>query len=258
MRRLAADLRRVVAGMGRGERLVAGGSLALLVGLFLYWISVSCSGPVCGFAGGGGGGGGFRGWGWLSFLALLCTVGLLVIRRLPREAIRLPELPAPDALLYTVLGGVEVAGCLLFWLEYHDVFVSVGGISIGLGLGWFISLLAGVATAAGGYLMRGDVAGAQPQQLELLEEPPAEVESRGAAPDVALPGARQRPVRPAAPERPAPPTVPTRAARPAARKEAARPAAAKQPARPAAPKQPAEDAEASGESDSWQRLLRGR
>jgi hypothetical protein len=51
------------------------------------------------------------------------------------------------------MGGVEVAGCLLFWLEYHSAFISAGPISVGLGLGWPLAIVAGAATVTGGYLM---------------------------------------------------------------------------------------------------------
>lgn len=152
----SVDLRKLVAGLGRGERLVAAGSLALAAAMFLNWVSVSCSGPLCGLAGMGGGGTGFHGWGWLSFLALLATIGLVVVRRLPGDAVRLPELPASDGAILTALGGIEAAGCLLFWVEFHDAFISTGGVSIGVGLGWFVALLAGVVTAVGGHLIRAE------------------------------------------------------------------------------------------------------
>jgi hypothetical protein len=146
------DFRSVLGALTPGERVIAGGSLLLLVALFLDWISVSCSGPLCGL-GSTGGGGGLHGWGWLTFLALLGAAGLLVSRRVLAGRITLPELPASDAVLYMAVGGVEVAGCLLFWLQYHDAFISAGPISVGLGVGWPLAILAGAATVVGGYLM---------------------------------------------------------------------------------------------------------
>ena len=145
------DLRKLVAGLGRGERLVAAGSLVLLVSAFLNWVSVSCDGPLCGASGGGASG--FHGWGWLTFLALCGVVGLLAVRNLPRDLVRVPELPASDSVIVTVLGALEVAGCLLFWVEYHGAFGSGGFVSVGLGIGWFVAVAAGLATAAGGRLM---------------------------------------------------------------------------------------------------------
>jgi hypothetical protein len=155
----SADLRNRVSGLGRGERVAAAGSAGLLLGMFLNWVTVSCDGPLCGMAGmGGAGGSGFHGFGWLSFLALIAAAGLLMVRALPDGTVRLPELPASDGVVITALGAAEAAGCLLFWLQYHDHFVSGGGISVGVGLGWFVALLAGVATAVGGQLMRSEPA----------------------------------------------------------------------------------------------------
>jgi hypothetical protein len=148
------DLRKLVNRFSPEELVIAAGSLVLLVSLFLNWISVSCSGPYC--AGAGGGASGFRGWGWLSFLAVIGVAGLLVARRLLAGKVELPALPASDSVLYMAGGGLEILGCLLFWVEYHNDFVSSGAgivsISSGLGFGWFVALLAGVATLVGGYL----------------------------------------------------------------------------------------------------------
>jgi hypothetical protein len=147
------DLRKLVDRFSPEELVIAAGSLVLLVALFLNWISVSCSGAFCG--GAGSGASGFRGWGWLTFLALVGVAGLLLARRLLTQ-VELPELPASDSVLYMAGGGLEILGCLLFWVEYHDSFASAGAgaftISSGLGFGWFLALLAGVATVVGGYL----------------------------------------------------------------------------------------------------------
>jgi hypothetical protein len=148
------DLRKLVDRFSPEEMVIAAGSLVLLVSLFLNWISVSCNGAYCG--GAGGGASGFRGWGWLSFLAVIGVAGLLVARRLVAEKVELPALPASDSVLYMAGGALEILGCLLFWIEYHNDFVSSGAgivsISSGLGFGWFVALLAGVATVVGGYL----------------------------------------------------------------------------------------------------------
>ena len=148
---------RLVGEMRPGQRLVAASCLVLLVALFLDWISVSCTGDLCGTAGTAGGSG-FHGWGWLTFLALLATAALLLGRTVLRATVTLPALPAPDAVLLMALGGLELLGCLLFWLEYHDAFTSVsaGGVrvSVGPGVGWFLAVLAGVGTVLGGQLDR--------------------------------------------------------------------------------------------------------
>ncbi len=110
----------------------------------------------------GGGAGGLHGGGWLTFLALLATAGLLVTRRLLAGRVTLPALPASDAVLHMAAGGVEVAGCAVFWLQYHGALISEGPISVGLGLGWFLAVLAGLATVAGGYLLHTGAATTPP------------------------------------------------------------------------------------------------
>jgi hypothetical protein len=150
------DVKKLLSRLSQGEQVIAVASLVLLIALFFDWLSFSCSGPYCGAAGAGATG--FHGWGWLTFLALVAVAALLVIRRFLAEAVKLPELPAPDPVLYIGGGALEVVGCLLFWLEYHDSFGSAGSgvvnYSFGLGFGWWVALAAGVATAVGGLLMQ--------------------------------------------------------------------------------------------------------
>jgi hypothetical protein len=146
------DLRSIAARLSTGERVIGAASATLLVAMFLDWISVSCSGPLCGL--GSSGGDGLRGWGWLTLLAVMAVSALMAARTVLAGRVTLPELPATDAVLYMAAGAAEVAGCLFFWLEYHGAFVSAGPISIGLGLGWPVALAAGAATVVGGSLMR--------------------------------------------------------------------------------------------------------
>ncbi|TMD02524.1 MAG: hypothetical protein E6J03_09205 [Chloroflexi bacterium] len=148
------DLKKLAERFSIEELVIAAGSLVLLVALFLDWTSASCSGAFCN--GSLSGASGFHGWGWLSFLALVAVAGLLVSRRLLSGMVELPELPASDSVVYMAGGALEIAGVLLFWVEYHDGFSStaVGGqtFSYGLGFAWFLALLAGIATLVGGYL----------------------------------------------------------------------------------------------------------
>ncbi|HVS42185.1 MAG TPA: hypothetical protein VMU20_07920 [Candidatus Dormibacteraeota bacterium] len=150
------DVQQLLGRLSRGEQVIGIASVVLLLSLFLSWLSFSCSGPFCGAAGAGAGG--FHGWGWLTFLALLGVAALLVIRCFLAETLTLPELPAPDAAIYMAGGVLEVVGCLLFWVEYHDSFQSIGAgptrFSYGLGFGWWMALLAGVSTVIGGLLMQ--------------------------------------------------------------------------------------------------------
>jgi len=137
------DLKKLAERFSTEEIVIAAGSLVLLVALFLDWISFNCGGlvPLCNL----GGGSGFHGWGWLTFLALVGVAGLLVARRLLSEQVTLPELPASDSVIYIGGGALEVLGALLYWVEYHSSFTSMS-------FGWYLALLAGIATAVGGFL----------------------------------------------------------------------------------------------------------
>ena len=148
------DLKKLAERFSTEELVIAAGSLVLLVALFLDWTKASCSGAFCN--GSLSGLSGFHGWGWVSFLALVGVAGLLACRRLLSGTVELPELPASDSVIYMAGGALEIAGVLLFWVEYHDSFVSSGtglqSFSYGLGFAWFLALLAGIATLIGGYL----------------------------------------------------------------------------------------------------------
>jgi hypothetical protein len=163
------DLGKMFSKFSREQLVIGGASVVLLIAMFLDWISVSCSGALCGGAGGGGASG-FHGWGWITFLALLGVAGLLLVRTVLADMVKLPELPAPDATLIMAGGALEILGCLLFWVEYHDGFASTGAgafsISSGLGFGWFVALIAGIATVVGGYMSRS----AQPAAPSLSSE----------------------------------------------------------------------------------------
>lgn len=148
------DLRKLRETFSTEELVIAAGSLVLLVALFLDWTKASCSGAFCN--GSLSGLSGFHGWGWLSFLALIAVAGLLASRRLLPGIVELPELPASDSVIYMAGGALEIVGALLFWVEYHDSFVTTGSgvqtFSYGLGFAWFLALLAGIVTLIGGYL----------------------------------------------------------------------------------------------------------
>ncbi|HEY2703890.1 MAG TPA: hypothetical protein VGL20_09390 [Candidatus Dormibacteraeota bacterium] len=166
------DLRKLIDRLSPGEMVIGAASLAVLVGLLLDWQSASCSGLACGGLGSAGESG-FHGWGWLTFIALIGVAGLLVARRFLAEQVTLPALPAPDAVLLMAGGGLQVLGVLLFWVEYHGNFGSLGtgvaSYSVGLGLGWFVALVGGVATVAGGYLTMRN---AQPVAAQPSFSPP--------------------------------------------------------------------------------------
>lgn len=148
------DLRKVAERFTRSEQIIAVASIVLLIDMFIgAWLhlSVDCSGIPAQFCVGGGFfASGFNGWGWLTFLALLAVIAFFVIRKFLANSVAMPELPLSDAQVYMALGGVEVLGVLLFWVEYH-------GNGVGFGWAWVVALLAAAATIVGGYLKQSEL-----------------------------------------------------------------------------------------------------
>jgi protein-S-isoprenylcysteine O-methyltransferase Ste14 len=108
---------------------------------------------------------GIRGWGWLTFGAVIVVLCLLLVRTILADEVRVPELRVSDPVLYMGLGGVELLGCLLFWVE--NPAVTIGPTTIGPGTGWYLALVAAAATVAGGRQMRGQRR--PPEQLDLFD-----------------------------------------------------------------------------------------
>jgi hypothetical protein len=149
----AADLRGQLRRMSNGERAILGGSLvALIATLFLPWMTGSCAGS-CGGISFGASLDGLHGWGLLALVALLAVACLRLVRTFP-HIVRMPALPLTDSEIYMVAGAVEVLAVVLFWVEYHDTFGDYLTLSVSPGVGWFLALVGGVATTAGGWLLR--------------------------------------------------------------------------------------------------------
>ena len=147
--------------MSRGDQLIAGSSIVLLIVMFIgAWLhsSVDCPGgsPLCTSVGGFGASG-FNGWGWLTFFALLAVIALFVLRNFLADSVSLPALPIPDWQIYMGVGIIEVIGILLYWVEYRSS-TNFGGFSVSIGFGWawVVALVAAAATVAGGYLKQQD------------------------------------------------------------------------------------------------------
>lgn len=149
----------------QGEWVVAVASVVMAVALLLDWTSVSCAGGALCALQPPAASAGLHGWAWLSFGGLAATVCLLVVRGLLGDADGLPRLTVSDRSLYTALGGVELLGCFLFWVDNPSV--TVGPVSIGPGPGWYLGLLAAAATMAGGQLVRR---ARTVEQLRLFED----------------------------------------------------------------------------------------
>ena len=156
------EVRRLVSGFTRAERVIAAGCAVMAVALFLDWTTVSCTrSPVCSVLGIGSEG--IHGWAWLTFMGFVGAVGLLVVRRLLSPAIRQPRFAVPDPFLYMAFGVLELAGCFLYWLD--NPYVAVGPTTISYGPGWYLGLIAAGLTVAGGQLYRRR----WPEQLDLFD-----------------------------------------------------------------------------------------
>jgi len=147
--------------LSRGDQLIAGSSIVLLIFMFINaWqhASVDCPGgnPLCSVASTSGASG-FNGWGWLTFLALLAVIAFFVLRKFLADSVSLPALPVPDWQVYFGLGIVEVVSILLYWIEYRSSASFVGySVSVGFGWAWVVALIAAAVTVVGGYLKQQD------------------------------------------------------------------------------------------------------
>src|SRR5258708_40035275 len=96
--------------LSNGDKAILGGSIVLLVALFLPWKGVDIA-----FIGSATEDG-FHAWGLLTFIAFLGVVALWPMRGPLRDKVTLPEMGVSDAMLYMILGGVEVGTVLLYWV----------------------------------------------------------------------------------------------------------------------------------------------
>ncbi|HXA29398.1 MAG TPA: hypothetical protein VN193_11710 [Candidatus Angelobacter sp.] len=130
-----------------GDKAILGGSLIVLVSMFLPWYGWDL-GPF-----GSESVSGFHSWGLLTFIAFLATVALWLLRGPLSDQFKMPELGVTDAMLFTIFGGVEVLGALVFWLAYKSDFPGAG-----VKFGVFIAIVGGAVTAAGGYFKQSEPA----------------------------------------------------------------------------------------------------
>jgi hypothetical protein len=125
--------------MSDGDKAIAGGSLVVLVALFLPWYGIDTDG----FSDAANG---FHRWGLLAFLAWLAVASLSVARHYLDDTVHLPALPAGDAVIAMACGAVEMLGVLFVALDLPPQY--------GLRFGAFVALAGGAATLLGGYLNR--------------------------------------------------------------------------------------------------------
>ena len=164
MSRPPLDARTLLARWTVGEWVIAVASTAMIVAVLLDWTTVSChDSPLCGVAASPVSG--IRGWGWLCFAGVVAVLCVLLVRTVLAGEVRLPRLTVSDPVVYMGLGGVELLGSFLFWLENPSV--TIGPTTIESGPGWYLAVVAAAATVGGGRLMRAQARPAE--QLELFE-----------------------------------------------------------------------------------------
>jgi energy-converting hydrogenase Eha subunit E len=165
--RADAGLRQRIRASSLGERALIGGSTALLLALFLPWMSVGCLGSCNGFEFSGDVDGA-HGWGLVTLAGLLVVVGLWALRCYP-DRVQLPKLPPRvvrlrlvswvlprlrDPLVYMIAGGLEAVGVVLYWFEYHGTVATFLSVSVRPSVGWFLALIGAAATIAGASLLQ--------------------------------------------------------------------------------------------------------
>ena len=139
--------------LSNGDKAVLGGSLVVLIAMFLPWYSAS-------FGGLSDSSNGFHRWGLLTFVAWLVVLGLWLLRGPLSSQFNLPKWGVSDGMLFMILGGVEVLGAVLYWIDAGSSsgdITALGG-SAGPSFGLFIAIVGGAITAAGGYLKQSEPA----------------------------------------------------------------------------------------------------
>jgi hypothetical protein len=164
--------------LSNGDKAILGGSLVVLIAMFLPWYGVDLG------TFGSESVSGFHSWGLLTFIAWLFVVVLWLLRGPLSSQFKMPEVSVTDGILFMIGGGVEALGALIFWLAYKTD-VSGFGISAGVKFGTFVALVGGLITAAGGYLKQSEPAAAGPVSSGMGSTPPPP--SYGAPPPPATP-----------------------------------------------------------------------
>lgn len=139
----------ILGRMGRGDRIAAGGAVALFISLFMPWFGLTTGSSVVDQALGSIGAtsvNAFRAFGFIDILLLLISlavVGGLVM-------IAMDRIDSGLRRIVEVAGGI--ATLLVLWGMYDNAKLQ----AIGLKFGAFVGLLGAVAIAVGGYVNRQD------------------------------------------------------------------------------------------------------
>jgi hypothetical protein len=176
----------------RGELLVGGGSLVLLLSLFLPWMGVDGGLTVHAF----------HGAGFITILAWLGVVVLFIVRSpFFRNTLELPRLPWTDSVLFIIGGAAEVVGAVIFHHEYRGT--GLDGFTRGTKFGLVLAIIGGLLTVAAGVLA---LRGGAPSLYTDTAAPAETGHQPPAAPPA--PGGGAPPAPAAPPPPPAPPSSP--------------------------------------------------
>jgi hypothetical protein len=140
------DLNKILGKLTTSDKVIGASTILLFIFLFFPWFSK--------------GGGSHNGWhyllfGFLPFLLALVMVAQIVITRFTET--KLPDLPISWAQVHLIAGGLAALLVLLKLLigdkiSYGIVGVASGSITLDRSIGLFLSLLATLGLAAGGFL----------------------------------------------------------------------------------------------------------
>lgn len=138
----------------RGYAIAGGAAIIAFIAFFLPYISVS----YLGF-GGSASGASIGSWLWFEFLGVLVAIAVAPVLIFRNKAFGLTNMPVEKQIKYGRFaligaGALAVLINLLFLLSYQSNVGSVlagatAGLSVGLGFGWFLFLIAAIAMVVG-------------------------------------------------------------------------------------------------------------
>jgi len=140
------DFQKIISSFTTADWLIIGGALVTFIATFFPWYSVSYTflGSTSSASADG----------WQSWPGVL--TGLISLATLVWIGIRVGgvkvELPLTDRVLYLTVGAVVAALSLLYLAQTPSLGLNISGFSSGPSIGLFLSVLAGIAIAVGGYL----------------------------------------------------------------------------------------------------------
>lgn len=129
--------------LSRNDWIVLFGFVLTLVGLSSAWYTINVLSLSASLSG-------WHGAGIIVFLLTFLASALVLLKAIPSVTVILPVSEAP---IVMVLGGVSV---LLVAIKFLDKPGGMGVVSVGYGFGIFLTLIATVVIATGGYLKNSE------------------------------------------------------------------------------------------------------